>query len=77
VLLTLAEGGSLPEGVIAGWRDRLVVASGALAVPRAELEGVATLLVRPDGHVGWAGMRGHSAAQLEAALTVLCGAPTR
>ncbi len=53
----------------------MVVAVGALAEPRADLEGVETLLVRPDGHIGWVGVRGHSAAQLEEALTVLCGAP--
>ena len=80
VLISLAGGGVSPGAVSPGdmvtrWGDRVVVAAGALAEPRGELEGVETLLVRPDGHIGWVGARGHSAAQLDEALRVLCGAP--
>ena len=75
VLIPLAGGGVSPGDMVTRWGDRVVVAAGALAEPRGELEGVETLLVRPDGHIGWVGARGHSAAQLDEALWVLCGAP--
>jgi hypothetical protein len=80
VLISLAgegvsPGGVSPEGRFTRWGDRVVVAATALAEPRGELEGVETLLVRPDGHIGWVGARGRGAAQLDEALRVFCGAP--
>ncbi|WP_344453749.1 aromatic-ring hydroxylase C-terminal domain-containing protein [Actinomadura kijaniata] len=73
----LAGGGGLYEALrggrfvlvgdadVTGWEDRVRVAGHAGP-------GGSAVLVRPDGHVGWAGT---DAAGLRRALTALAGAP--
>ncbi|WP_312018580.1 FAD-dependent monooxygenase [Streptomyces sp. I05A-00742] len=43
------------EALVAGWADRVEVV--AAAAPPEEEPGAETVLLRPDGHVGWAGDR--------------------
>jgi hypothetical protein len=40
--------------LLAGYRDRLDVVSAQLADERSQWADVRALLIRPDGHVGWA-----------------------
>jgi bifunctional hydroxylase/dehydrase len=53
VLLDLADSAD-PRAVAAGWKDRVAVTTATTDVPGA-LGDAATLLVRPDGYVVWAG----------------------
>ncbi|WP_411107569.1 FAD-dependent monooxygenase [Streptomyces sp. cmx-4-9] len=54
VLLDLRGGAGQPLAVADGWADRVTVRAG-LPGQGGALEGVGAVLLRPDGHVAWAG----------------------
>ncbi|PCC68535.1 2-polyprenyl-6-methoxyphenol hydroxylase [Nannocystis exedens] len=54
----------------APWRDRVELVAATFAADPDELEGVTRLLLRPDGHVAWAG---DDASSLGAVLPRWCG----
>jgi len=70
VLLDLADSADL-RAVAAGWKDRVAVTTTTADVPAA-LGEAATLLVRPDGYVVWAG---EDADELRSALHRWFGEP--
>lgn len=78
VLLDLAGDTDLRQSVAAGWGSRVRAVTVTERDDHAELEGVREVLVRPDGHIAWAG-RGANAHALRAertrALTSWAGTP--
>ncbi|MFD9393215.1 FAD-dependent monooxygenase [Streptomyces sp. NPDC060000] len=70
VLLDLSDSAGL-RAAAAGWKDRVTTVTGTLPSPGA-FDGVAALLVRPDGYIAWAG---DDPAGLSAALNRWFGTP--
>ncbi|MGH3165974.1 MAG: FAD-dependent monooxygenase [Trebonia sp.] len=68
VLLDLSAG-TADLGDVSAWAARVDVVT---AKPAEEV-GAAALLIRPDGHVAWAGTRGRNEAELRAALMAWFG----
>jgi hypothetical protein len=72
ILLDLSAG-TVPVRQFAGWADRVEVVT---AEPVPELE-AAIVLLRPDGHVAWAGAATPTAeTELRSALVTWFGEPT-
>ncbi|MEU7580023.1 FAD-dependent monooxygenase [Streptomyces sp. NPDC041068] len=72
VLLDLGDDAGA-RATAAGWKDRVIAVSCALADADADLGGSRALLVRPDGHIVWAAEDG---TPLEDALHRWFGAPS-
>jgi bifunctional hydroxylase/dehydrase len=70
VLLDLTDSPEL-RAAAAGWKDRVVTGTGTLPTPGA-FDGIAAVLVRPDGYIAWAGA---DPAGLDAALHRWFGTP--
>ncbi|MEV6954725.1 FAD-dependent oxidoreductase [Streptomyces sp. NPDC051183] len=51
-------GGEVPAALRGAWADRVAVTVARPAEPGGPLDGAACVLVRPDGHVVWAGPAG-------------------
>jgi hypothetical protein len=78
VLLALAGSPDLREAADAGWGSRVTAVSVGKHDEHADLDGVAEVLVRPDGHVAWATRTADHATRRDErvrALTAWAGTP--
>lgn len=74
VLLDLRGQGELRAAVSEGWSDRVDGFHATVNEPRSDIDGLAALLVRPDGHGAWASDDSATCAvDLPRALAYWCG----